>query len=288
MAKIAVVAAKGLGDGLLSLVLSHNLLKSGHEVTTFNPLLPQLQRWFDEKKLAPFPKPENFQDIFSQFDEIIAFDHSILNESHSFGNTLHLLKQRDFDKRKSFVDNVIELCEHKFHLPFCDAYNGICPPRELVFKRFPRRVAIHTMSSCTTKNWPKEKFIKLGRKLHSLGFEAAIILSPHERKQWLDLEHDKQIALPLFPTLDDTACYIYESGFLIGNDSGLGHLASNMDLPTLSLFARKSYARLWRPGWGNNRVVTPLPLLIGAPLKARFWKEALPVKRVLNTFQELI
>lgn len=284
---IAVVAAKGLGDGLLSSILSHNLTLSGHQVTTFNTLLSQLQRWFPKLKCAPFPQADQVQSTFEAFDEVLASDYTIVKERDNFGNLLRVFKQDLLDKNKSYVENLAYICREHLKLDFYGHDNGIAAPKELTFQKYRRRVVIHAMSADPIKIWPKEKFIKLALRLHSLGFSPAIVVSEQERIAWSDLENHAKITLPRFQNLDEVACFIYESGFLIGNDSGLGHLASNLNIPTLSIFARMSHARLWKPGWGQNSVVTPLPILLGAPMKQRYWKLALPVNRVLKHFKSL-
>ena len=68
MKNVAVVSAKGLGDGLISMVVSQNLLLAGVNVTTFNPWLHQLARWFPGHKFAPLPK---LHDL-SSFDLIVS------------------------------------------------------------------------------------------------------------------------------------------------------------------------------------------------------------------------
>ncbi len=134
--------------------------------------------------------------------------------------------------------------------------------------------------------WPKEKFLKLATHLLKKGWAPALCMSPMERISWEPYlkTASSEISCPCFENLGELASYIYESGLFIGNDSGLGHLASTMGIPTLSIFARRSYSRLWRPGWGVGKVVCPPHVLMGAKLMNRYWKELLTTRQVLQSF----
>ena len=282
---VAVVAAKGLGDGLISCVLSHHLQLAGHKVTTFNTALCPLSKWFPEHTLRPFPSLEEITTIFSPFDQIIAFDHSLLSESTQFPDKLMVLREHAFDKRQTLVENLSRFAFNTFSSPLSLNKNGITPREGLHHKKYPQRVVIHPMSTDPDRTWPKKKFLLLAKKLVHKGYQPVFLMCPLERACWKDVNPDWISPLS---SLDETAAYIYESGYLIGNNSGLGHLASNLGIPTLSLFSRMSYARLWRPGFGNNRVVTPYPLLLGARWKQKYWKELLTVGRVMDSFCQLV
>ena len=55
--RCAVFSCKGLGDGLVSLVISHNMSINGWKVDTFhNKQLNQLQSWFPHLPISSFPK----------------------------------------------------------------------------------------------------------------------------------------------------------------------------------------------------------------------------------------
>jgi hypothetical protein len=80
---------------------------------------------------------------------------------------------------------------------------------------------------------------------------------------------------------------VYESGWFIGNDSGIGHLASNLGIPSISLFRRRRVAERWRPAWGLVDVVLPWQWVPSAYLKERFWRHTLTCNRVLSAFARL-
>ena len=90
-----------------------------------------------------------------------------------------------------------------------------------------------------------------------------------------------------FRKLDNVATWVYESGWFIGNDSGIGHLASSLHIPTLSLFMRRGIARTWRPDWGTGQVLIGSTFLPTGFLKERYWKYMLSVRQVSRAFEQL-
>ncbi|MFP3244975.1 MAG: glycosyltransferase family 9 protein, partial [Paraburkholderia sp.] len=83
------------------------------------------------------------------------------------------------------------------------------------------------------------------------------------------------------------AAWLYESGWFIGNDSGVGHLASALGIPTLTLFRRRRVAQRWRPGFTVGDIVLPSWWVPTAALKERWWRESIGVGRVLKAFRAL-
>jgi heptosyltransferase-3 len=278
--KIAIVTGRGLGDGLVWLTLSYHLQLVGHDVTTFNTLLCQLKKWFPGQTISPFPEPYAIDEVFGGFDQILSADHSMVTNDTRFGEKLVILRQSDFNKKQTFVENLFRYCQRENQLTFFSLQNGLRAKKGLEHRKHLTRVVIHPTSSTPWRCWPKKKFLEVASLLKMKGFTPTFAMSSVERKEWEDVE--KEYEIPCFSSLDETASYIYESGFFLGNNSGLGHLASNLQIPSISLFPRMSHSRLWRPGWGLNDVVTPLPLMIGAPLKHKYWKELLPVWKVMK------
>ena len=94
-----------------------------------------------------------------------------------------------------------------------------------------------------------------------------------------------------FPSLDFLARYVYESGYLIGNDSGLGHLASALGIPTLIFCRRKTWANMWAPSFHRGVVVTPsswIPNIRGFRLRDRHWKKFISVRMARRAFERLV
>ena len=77
--------------------------------------------------------------------------------------------------------------------------------------------------------------------------------------------------LEMFERLDDWVYFTCESGFFIGNDSGGGHLASNLRIPALIIGARKKLLNRWRPDWLKSEIIIPRRYLpLPTKIKRRF------------------
>ena len=168
--------------------------------------------------------------------------------------------------------------------------NGIALP-EGTKRKHKRRIAIHPTSADPKRNWSQKQFLALACALERKGYEIAFIMAEREQNDWL-VTKEYGFSLPPFPSLKETASYIYESGYFIGNDSGLGHLASNLGIPTLTISGNPKRVALWRPSWTPGNVATlrfELPNFKGIRFQFRehFWQYFIPVKRVVNQFLEL-
>jgi ADP-heptose:LPS heptosyltransferase len=147
-------------------------------------------------------------------------------------------------------------------------------------------VVIHPTSTRVTKNWPKEKFARLAAYLKDRGYEPVFIPGVKEKEEWEGLGCE----VPLFPSLDLLARFLYESGFLIGNDSGLGHIASAVGIPTITICRRKALANMRAPSFHKGIVVTPsswIPNIGGFRLRDQYWKEFISVGMVQRAFERL-
>ena len=155
-------------------------------------------------------------------------------------------------------------------------------PQHWVKQKNINKILIHPCSSSENKNWLAQRYIELARNLKQQGYMPVFTVSPDERNDWVKLIGN-QFPMPCFESLDCLARYYYESGMLIGNDSGNGHLASAVGLPTITIVNRRSRNFAWRPKWSRNKVIKPL---ISRKLVGNYyWKHTISIKRVLNTFK---
>jgi len=144
--------------------------------------------------------------------------------------------------------------------------NGMRAPAGLTFRKYASRVALHPEASTADKRWLPERFVALSRRLQARGLTAEFILAARERGRWEGLGS----ALPPLQSFASSAllaAWIYESGWFIGNDSGVGHLASALGIPTLTIFRRRGVAERWRPGFTAGDIVLPSWWLPGAALQ---------------------
>lgn len=311
--KAAVFCHSGLGDAIISLVISNNLHQNGWEVDTIHNGINSLQAWFPHLPLFPYPPIQMIPELLKKYEKLIVFH----NDSSEFVLKLIEIGKREdpdrikviypyptagirvrpyyqdslLDPSKSLIESLKIFCSEILHLPKTTKSNGIIVPLHLQFRKYPKRIVLHVASSRPGKNWSIHKYVKLALHLQELGFDPVFVAGgPKERKdyEWLI---SKGFNLPSFNDISEVASYIYESAYLIGNDSGLGHLASCMGIPTVTISRRKTVARFWRPNWAPGKYIVPhflIPNISGLRLRDRNWQLFISVRKVLKTFGRLL
>ncbi|HPE84840.1 MAG: hypothetical protein KDK44_00420 [Chlamydiia bacterium] len=296
--KAAVIPASGIGDGLMMMIASHRLQMQGYAVTTYHSKLPELADWFSTHRIEC-----NYEDL-SDFDLIILqndnsakakelirlFRAGDLPNLSVFYPTFEPQKHGEptsldqiFDPNKPMADNIAESVGHLLHTREISKNNGLTPPENLTYKKYPKRIIIHATAGEQNKIWPLDNFIWVAKKLEKLGYQPVFALSPIERKT-IQVPYET----PYFENFSFLAEYLYESGGLIGNDSSIGHLASNFHLPTVVVSNCSKRMKLWKPGWLNGEVVTPprwIPNFKGSRVRKTRWRFLTPPSRVLKKFK---
>jgi len=299
MMKSALVSAGGIGDGLLMMV-AHRALETLGDVTHFHARYDLLAPLFEGAKMAPHP---------DSIDALTSFDLIVLENDNSeraweimrardrfkklivlFPTPCKMMRDGDvlFSPKKPFASNLVEAMMHLVGRPLSKD-NGIKRPQGL-YKKHPKRICIHPTSADVKRNWHPMQYLKLAQRLSSEGLTPSFTVGADEHSYWRFVE-DEGFELPHFNALDETAHHIFESGFLIGNDSALGHLASNLAIPTLTISGNPKRVALWRPDFAENTVVTlkvPLPNFKGINLRVRenFWQPCISVGRVMRSFKK--
>lgn len=283
---VAILGGRGLGDNLIEMVLAENARRAGFRTTMYSDVLASLAQWFPLHRMLPSLPSERMDGELRRYDRILEpkpprmpLDQAILNRWVDYG--------RMYRDDRSQVQNMVAISRQVFDLEVATAEIGIVAPGALIRRRFADRVCIHPTSAETCKNWLPRRFLSLGLRLAAAGFSVAFIMSRGECEAWRPVIGD---AFPLhgFTSVAECAAFLYESGYFIGNDSGGGHLASCMGIPTLSIHGRKGKAVRWRPDWGAVEVVTPQINLIGSFLRQHYWKYMLPVGSVERGFFRLV
>jgi len=274
--KVKVLPCKGIGDALLMLIAAERLHSAGYDVTTVHPKLPELQNWFPHLKFGT-------EWLFSEDEWIV-----VENDNSPRVNNLKK-EQRDrlsifyptyragkhgplspldcaFDEEKPMAENIAASIASLLKME-TSKENGMTPPPHLIYRLHRQRVLIHHTSSLENKNWLKEKFQEVAEGLKRRGFEPVFVQE--------------------FPSLDDLAAYVYQSGYVIGNDSLVGHLASNLQIPTLIVADKQERMKLWRPGWQEGSVVTLASWIPSWKFFEKNWKYFISSGRVLRAFDEL-
>lgn len=289
----AVVLSNAVGDSVMMMALVNNMVRNGYSPKVFGRVAQQLVDWFPWCDIVPVqPPPETSIDQrvveVGLFDVVIELYQSRLGDSLSrTGKSVALHTLPGFKSTGDLtLDRIVRAGASCLGLSDIDRSTGIVLPTRVTRLLASRRVVIHPTASHPEKMWDRSKFVALAQALIRKGLEPCFIVMPSELEEWRQ-EQDKGVPVFAFLSLDGIASVIAEAGWFIGNDSGPGHLASALGVPTVSLFMRRGLARTWRPGWGQCRVVLPPNLLPGARLRERFWQRMLSVRRVLRHFDDL-
>ncbi|SAK89585.1 Lipopolysaccharide core heptosyltransferase RfaQ [Caballeronia pedi] len=278
---IAVVLPSPIGDSLIGLVLVNNLIRNGYRPVVFGWVAEQLADWFPHMAVG---QPDAWRGAFDTVIELRPTSYaSTLSRS---GKTLCVATLPEYGGSKHMVDRIVEIATKVLGLRDVTRANGLVVPAGVMQGRFADRVVIHPTGSHPEKMWGRKKFLALSRVLTRRQLQPSFLVAPDEFGVWGDIaEHGCEVNA--LPRLNEVATWIAESSWFIGNDSGLGHLASCIGVPTLSLFMRRGLARSWRPGWGPGAIVLPPSVLPFGGLKERLWQRLLSVRRVMAAFQAL-
>lgn len=186
---------------------------------------------------------------------------------------------------ESVVDITLAYLRERMHLASLTRQVALTPPAGLAHRRHRRRIVVSPDSAWPRrKDWPPQAFLRLCRALRARGDEPVIVVAPANHARWAHMPGN-DFPTPVFPGIDALAAYIYESGALIANDSGNGHLASFLGVPVVTIYRKRNPKFHWRPDWGPGRVVCPSLTLPW--FGERVWKPFVGVSAVLAALDEL-
>jgi heptosyltransferase III len=111
-----------------------------------------------------------------------------------------------------------------------------------------RRILLHPGAGSRRKCWPVENFIAVGKTLEESGYRPEAVIGPAEEYLLPELGTGNLPVHDLHQASDLTALLelLEGSGGLIGNDSGVTHLAAHIGLPTVAIFGPTDPLR-WKP-----------------------------------------
>lgn len=283
---VAIIGGIGLGDNLIQMVLASNAQKAGHTVTMFSSVMCQLSDWFPHIHINSTLEPHQYDNALAPFTKILC-PHGPRYLIHSKITAKWIAYETIYNRKRHWVDNIVTAGQSFLNIHDGSKENRIKIPTQFQYRCNTQRVAIHPTSASEKKNWEPAKFLALAKRLENRDYHPVFIMSRQERPAWERIVNGR-FALEGFSTLDRCASFLYESAYFIGNDSGCGHLASNLGIPTLSIHGRSGNSRRWRPAWGTVLVVTPAINLIGSRLRYRFWRSFMSVDSVEKAFDKLM
>ncbi|HTI18020.1 MAG TPA: glycosyltransferase family 9 protein [Trinickia sp.] len=277
-----------LGDSLLMMTIARNLRLAQIAVTAFGSQMQVIKDWFPDIDIRPDLTEDRLDATLPEFDAVIQMhrDRPFVDLHRLHPRVILLEPLYRARSPEAMADRLARFCKEQLGLTLAGKSNGITAPPGLEHRRHSLRVAIHPTASTSDKCWLPSRFLRLALQLRERGFQPQFVVAPQERAEWRHVERSG-LTLPHFDSLHDVATWLYESGWFIGNDSGIGHLASSLQVPTLSLFMRRGIARTWRPGWGSGQVLVGSSLLPTGRLRERYWKYMLSVGKVTQAFDQL-
>jgi heptosyltransferase-3 len=285
---VAFIMSPALGDTLNLLIVAHNLSLAGWRVDVFGDHAHALAEWFPHLRIAPALAPNDARGVLVNFPYVIQMHQdrplAQLGDWHPGFIDLH---EVEYAKNPHcMAQRFADFAAARFGLYGTVISNGMRPPAGLGFRKHASRVAIHPEASTPDKRWLPERFLELSRRLQASCLQVEFVVEARERARWEKLPGELP-PLRSFSSSARLAEWLYESGWFIGNDSGVGHLASSLGIPTLTLFRRRGVAQRWRPGFTTGEIVLPSWWVPTAALKERWWRESITVTRVMNAFRGL-
>ena len=187
---------------------------------------------------------------------------------------------------ESAVEMTLQYLSERMHLKNVTKEIRLTPPAELLFRRYPKRIIVSPDSAGPEKkNWTPSSFIELCQRLKTRSYEPEIVVAPKNHSRWASMGSNV-FTTPCFADIDQLSAHLYESGAVIANDSGNGHLASFLKIPVVTIYRKKNPVFHWRPDWGPGVVVCPTLTIPwpGGPI----WKPFVRPAEVVSALEELL
>ncbi|GAA5315031.1 MAG: hypothetical protein AseanaTS_02350 [Candidatus Pelagadaptatus aseana] len=181
------------------------------------------------------------------------------------------------EKGPSLVQFAHQYCRNFFNIESAKFIPELTPPDNLQHRKHKNRILIFPTTNRDKKNYSTEGFNKLAKKLAKLGHHIEIAVTPEEADEFKLLYPEFNVIF--FENLEGMFSYIYESGFVISNDSGSGHVASLLGISTVTIY--KKYDEFeWRPGWKESFIARPRIRLKVAG--KRIWKPFISHAKIID------
>lgn len=291
-ADVGFVASRRIGDSLVSMVIVENLRRAGRSVVVWGDHLHALRRWFPETDIRPLPAAKDLEASWRRHDLLLHFRPVDVRPGTRDVHDAVLVLDDLPEHRGPLVDMVTlheQVSRSVFGVQDADRGTGLRRPTDGSIERDadPARIMIHPTASKPGRQWHAARFVEVARRLADRGWHPEFVTHPSELEATAWIE---DAGLVRFSTgdLDALATRLAGAAGFLGNDSGVGHLASCIGLPWVSLFIRRKVSIRWRPGWTPGEAIRPVWPLVFKPLKERFWASAIPVGTVMSALDRVM
>jgi len=286
---IAFLVSNKLGDSLLLLPLAHNLVRNGHQVTVFGRQVHALAAWLPGLEVRPIPS-EGVAAL-TEFDSIFQMDvdQPIVLDPHNCPRPLQSLTiwlHQNPVPSRLFLDELRQFAQAVYGIEDWSDACELVPQHPECWRQNRKRIVIHPTAGTAERYWSDSKFIQLAQRLYRDGYDVHFVVEEREAPAWQAAAKGHAFTVNHFESLQALGDFIHESGYMIGNDSGIGHLASALGVPTVTISHRPRNMLRWRPQWAAGVIVPHLWL----PLRAwrrKYWRLAVTVSAVTRSLRQL-
>ncbi len=146
-----------------------------------------------------------------------------------------------------------------------------------------RRVLIFPTTLKPSKDYSTRGFKRLSALLEKDGWKVEIVCMPHETVELTRIFGRQRIQT--FQSLRSLVLHILQSKAVISNDSGGGHLASMLGVPTFTI-TKKREDFVWRPGFSDKGQVIS-PVFTVKWFTGRIWRPFIPLQRIVKALSQL-
>ena len=290
--RIAIIPLHSLGDSLVYTIIAQSYSDIGLNVTLYSNTLAPIHDWFKTISINTFKLDEKFKEILSSFDYILCDPaykellEFILKKNKNINNKLiWVTSTRDIEKftqdyynkennknvhysgtlrpknykelKLNMVKYTQQYCKSFLNNPYAVDKPTLTIPKNIKFRKNINRVSIFPFTPNPEKNYDLNHFIILANKLKEEELKPEFLLTNEQASIHKKLIASRGLKAISFKNISELAEYIYESGSVISNDSGGGHLASLLGIPTVTIHKKKSEFE-WRPGWKESKVIRPI------------------------------
>ncbi len=141
-----------------------------------------------------------------------------------------------------------------------------------------QRVLLFPTTPNPNKNFDLKGFGRLSALLKKRGWQTEIVCMPHEEKDLSAFFATHTVRS--FASIRELIVHMRQSAAVVSNDSGGGHLASMLGLPTFTI-TKKKRDFVWRPGFGANNVVIS-PMITVKWFSGRIWRPFIPIGKIAS------
>jgi lipopolysaccharide heptosyltransferase II len=109
----------------------------------------------------------------------------------------------------------------------------------------------HPAAAFETKQWAAENFARISEALAARGLKVVAVAAPGEEETIKALREHSNAPIAAFTNLKlpEVTALAARASLFVGNDSGIAHIASAVETPSVVIFGSSNVAH-WRP-WSN-------------------------------------